>query len=659
MLYYGACYYPEHWTAEQAKKHIPLMKKAGFNVVRMGEFAWCKFEPDQGRYRFDWLDPVIGELNDAGIKTVLCTPTNIPPQWVFAKHGDILGRDAQGHVRHPGARCHCCKNAPTFRILADGIVRELARHYAGVEGVIGWQVDNEFGNHHTTRCYCDHCQKAFREWLQAKYETVEAVNEAWGTSFWGFAFRQWSEIPLPRAMPTGSNPGHWLDFARFSSDTQVEFLKMQHEVLKAACPDHFVTHNYMGCFPEVDYHKLSQFVDFPSWDNYPDPWGDGLWPSYAHEITRSFKGKFWVMEERSGPTGDADAGLLGEQPEPGELRRWAWQAVANGADGLVYFRWRACLTGAEQYWHGILDHDGVPRRRYAEVRTTGEEFSRVASEIEGTQVAPKVALIRSFDNLWSLERQPGASGFRLDQHAFALYRAVKRGGLGCDMVDVDADLERYSVVLAPCLTLVDEDLAARLDAFVKGGGTLVLTPRAGARTRTNAMTDATRPGLLAELAGVTVEEVRPYHHGQMSEISFARGPLIARTCEVGTWVEVLAPTTAEVLAEYRDEAFAAKPAITVNTRGNGAVYYLGVYLPDPLLHEFLAPLLPEFPVKDVPEGVEIAQRKGPDKRLVFVLNNTRQRQALTLPGTYRDLISGEKVGPKVKLSRNGVLILKV
>jgi beta-galactosidase len=315
-------------------------------------------------------------------------------------------------------------------------------------------------------------------------------------------------------------------------------------------------------------------------------------------------------------------------------------------------------VGAEQYWHGILDHDGVPRRRYGEVRKTAEEFAKVAAEIEGTRVEPRVALIRSFDNLWSLERQPGASGFSYDAHCFELYRAIKQNGHACDLVNVDADLSKYRLVVAPCLALVDEPLAARLHAFAEAGGALVLTPQSGTRTPTNAMSDKPRPGLLAGLAGVTVEEVRPYHHGQTSEIGFARGKLIAQTCAVGSWVEVLHCTTAELVAEYRDGAFAGKAAIACNTCGQGKVYYLGVYLPPNLLKEFLGELLPEFPIKDVPEGVEITQRRGSQKRLVFVINNANERHSVTLPGQFRDLLSGETVGPKVILARNGILILK-
>ena len=477
MVYFGACYYPEHWTERQARKHIPLMRKAGFNVVRMGEFAWAMFEPEPDRYEFGWLDETIAALYQAGIATVMCTPTCVPPQWVLQRHPDILQVNKEGRVRNPGSRCHACKNAPEYQLLSERITQELARHYAGVEGVVGWQTDNEFGCHGTTRCYCSHCEKAFRDWLLEKYHDIDVLNQAWGTAFWGFRFRQWNEVPLPKSMPAGTNPGHWLDFARFSSDTQVAFQKSQYEIIKAACPRHFVTHNFMGRFSQIDYNNVAKFTDFSAWDNYPDAQADFLETAYAHEITRSFRSRFWVMEQKSGPTGDSVAGLLGEQPDPGDIRRWTWQAIANGAEGISFFRWRACLTGAEQYWHGILDHDGVPRRRYAEVRKTGKEWRKASGELKGAAVRPPAAVIRSFPILWALERQPGASGFSYDGHCFDWYCAVRRCGHSCGVVGETADLSRYQVVIAPCLAIVDDQLVVKLNTFVDGGGTLVLTRR--------------------------------------------------------------------------------------------------------------------------------------------------------------------------------------
>ena len=658
MLYYGACYYPEHWTADQARDHIALMKKARLNLVRMAEFAWCRFEPAEGEFRFDWLDPVIEELHQAGVATLLCTPTCIPPMWAQTRHPEIFMQEADGRVKYPGARNHCCKNAPAYRRLCDRIVEEMARHYAGMPGVIGWQTDNELGNHGSTRCYCPHCEEAFRRWLRERYGDLETLNAAWGAAFWGLDFHDWAEVPLPRRMPTGSNPGHYLDFARFSSDTQLAFHQTQYETLKRLCPAHFVTHNGMGRFAHIDYYRLGALEDFPSWDNYPDRTDDLHEAAYAHEITRSLGGPFWVMEQKSGPTGNADSGLLGEQPEPGDIRRWAWQVIANGGDGLVYFRWRACLHGAEQYWHGILDHDGIPRRRLEEVAQTGEEFAKVAPLLEGTRVMPKVAIIRSYETLWSLERQPGARGFSYDEHCYELFRAVRRAGHHCDFVDPRADLTRYAVVLAPSLAIVDEIITASLEAFARRGGTLILFPQSGIRTPENAIRPMPRPGLLAPLAGLTIEEVRPYHRGQTHTVSFLSGPLTGRHWPIGTWAEILDPGAAEVIAEYTDGSLAHRPAITRHDLGQGQAFYIGVYLPAEGLEPFLAALLPDPFIHPFPKTIEVTQREGESGRFIFLINHGPARETLKLPAACLDLLTGRTLGPELALAPNEVRVLK-
>ncbi|MBI4556814.1 MAG: beta-galactosidase [Candidatus Hydrogenedentes bacterium] len=659
MLYYGVGYSPEYWTAEQAQDHPSLMRKAGLNVVRMGEFAWSRFEPESGRYRFDWLDSIIRDLYKKGLATVLNTPTCTPPPWAYAKHRGILRVDRQGHRGHVGTPGYCCKNAPEYQMLADQIVEKMARHFAEFEEVIGWQTDYEVEIPSATRCYCEHCETAFRQWLVTKYGSTDAVNEAWGGAFWSFEFRQWNEIPLPRGRSARCNPGHWLDFARFSSDTQIAFHKRQYELLKSLCPNQFVTHGLRSTLPKNDVYRLAAHLDVVSCDNHSDAQEDPLLASYRHEAARSLKGSFWIMEQACGPTDWARAGSLGESPEPGEMRRRVWQAIANGAEGVLYQRWRACLTGAEQYRQGILDHDGEPRRRYAEVRKTGEELLKVRAYLENARVDARIALILSYEILWSLEHRPGIPNWSYARHCFELYRAVKRRGHACDVVNPDVDLAKYKVVLAPCLTIVDDALVTRLGAFVKGGGTLLLTPRAGACTPANAMTHRTRPGLLTDLVGATVEDVRAYHRGQTQEITFARGGLIAQTCTVGQWIEMLKCTSAEAVAEYRTEPFAGKPAIVRREHGLGEVHYLGVYLPTESLEKFLSYLLPEYPVKSIPDGVEITQRKGDAGRIVFIINHRAERQTLELPGKMQDLLTEEIVGPQVKVASHGVLILRV
>ncbi|MBM3288958.1 MAG: hypothetical protein FJY92_02280 [Candidatus Hydrogenedentes bacterium] len=656
MLRFGACYHPEQWTDEQAKDHIKLMVKARMNVVRLAEACWCRFEPEQGRFRFDWLDPVIAALHKEGIATVLCTPTAIAPLWVFNRHPNVVRVDARGHKAPATAPHACCVNAPEFQMLTDAIVQSLARHYAKTDGVIAWQLDNALGGGGSARCYCEHCEKAFRQWLLAKYQSTEKVNEAWCAPSSGMDVRQWNEIALPRGERGRANAGQWLDFARFCSDAIAGYYRRQADTIKANCPNHEITFNAVPRAGHVRLHAIAGHASFAGRVNAPDR-SDAFIASYGHAIARSVKGRFWVMEQSCSARQER-AGVANESPDSAELRRWCWQAVANGAQGVCFYPFRSPVGGDDNLRLGVLEWDGAPRRRYKEILRTGEEFGKAAPELDGLAIEAKVALLRSFDSRWSSEAQPGLPGYHYDDHCFDLYRAVKRTGHACDMIDPESDWKKYSTILAPGLSVVNDALAARLEKFVKDGGTLVLTPQSGSRENTNAMTTIPRPGLFAALVGAAVEEIVVAPGDAPQTINFARGALIAQTCKVRSWFEVLEPMGAEPIAEFLDGRLKGKPAIVRRGVGNGQAIYAGVYLPREVLDPFIAEYLPEFPMKDIPDGVEVVQHKGDKGRVVFVLNHTGERQAVKLPGKFPDLITGETVGPTVTISANGILVLK-
>jgi len=656
MLRFGACYHPEQWSAAQAVDHVRLMVKARMNTVRIGESCWCRFEPEQGKYRFDWLDPVLDVLEKEGISTLLCTPTAVAPLWVHSRHPNVLRHDARGHRAAPGTIHACCINAPEFQMLSEALVQNLARHYAKRSGVVAWQIDNALGSGGSARCYCEHCEKAFRAWLLAKYQTTDAVNEAWVSAASGMEIRQWSEVTLPRGDRGKANPGHWQDYARFASDMLVGFHRRQAEAIRSASPESRITCSTVPRAGYLNLYQLAEHLDFVGRVSTPDR-TDPYLASYGSAVARSLKGSFWVTEQTCGAMQERP-GVVSESAEPAELRRWAWQAVANGATGVLFHPFRAALGGADNLRAGVLDWDGAPRRRYKEVARTGDEFGKVAAELEGTRIDSKVALLRSFDARWSAEAQPGAVGFHYDDHCFDLYRAVKRTGHTCAMIDGADEMRTYSAVLAPCLSIVDDATVARLEKYVRDGGTLILTAQSGTRELNNAMIGIPRPGQFAALIGATVEEVVVPPATVQQTINFARGALIAQTCGVRHWLEVLELMGAESLAEYLDGRLKGKPAIVRRSVGSGQVIYIGVYLPRTVLEAFIAEYLPDYPMKDIPEGVEVVQHKGEGHRIVFVLNHTAERKEVKLPGKFPDLITGETVGPSVTISANGILVLK-
>ncbi len=399
MFYFGVDYYPEHWPEERWPEDARLMAEADFNVVRLAEFAWSKMEPEDRRFDFEWLDRAISILASHNIQVVLGTPTASPPPWLMAKKIDLFRVREDGRRLTYGNRREYCPNHPLYHQYTRRIVKQMAEQYKDHPAVIGWQIDNEFGD----RCYCDLCTHDFRRWLRRRYGTLEKLNKKWGTVFWSHIYNDWSEIPAPRTTGHSPNPGLGLDFARFASDSYVAYQKMQVDILRQKCPNHFITHNFMGFkYNFINYFDLARELDFVSWDIYwRTQWNmeaatDPTSAAIGHDAMRGLKNQnFWVMEQQSGSGGWE---YVSVSPRPGELRLWAYQSIAHGADGIVFFRWRTNRYGTEQYWHGLLDHHGLAGRRYEEIKRMSGEVKKLSDRVYGSFVKPAMAMINCYDS---------------------------------------------------------------------------------------------------------------------------------------------------------------------------------------------------------------------------------------------------------------------
>jgi len=651
-MYFGVDYYPEHWKKENWEKDADLMKQANINVVRLAEFAWSKIESQEGQFDFSWLDEAIDMLSRKEIKVVLGTPTAAPPKWMMDKHPDIYNVDKYGNIRGFGSRRHYCYNSEIFKQFTRRIVTEMANHYKSNPNIIAWQIDNEFGG----LCYCDRCLKAFKRWLKERYVTIEKLNDEWGTVFWSHSYRKWDEIILPRytvtegVVPYVHNPGLLLDYYRFNSGSCKEYQKLQIDIIRKASPAKPITHNMMGLFNEIDYYKLGEGLDFVSWDNYPNSqWSKNHYdyPALCADIMRGIKRQnFWVMEQQSGPCG---WNFFRDTPKPGQLRLWTFQQIAHGADAIVYFRWRACLFGTEQYWYGILDHDGIPRRRYMEVKRTGQEFRLLSDVIVGSKVFTEVAIIRSFECGWSNMIHPGNEDFGYDEIIGQYHQALTENHISTDIVNSLDDLSSYKFVILPAHILMTEEIKKHLMDYVTAGGNLLITYRSGAREWNNQMTTKTLPGLLKELAGVEVEEFDSLNHGRTVKVMM-KNELIEGYASV--WCDILKTDGAEILATYAQDYFSGMPAITVNNLGNGKVYYVGSDLDQKFITVMISsfckeaganPLLP----KPVP-NVEVMKRIMGGKEYLFILNHGEEEVSISIDGF--ELISNAQL--------KGMLILK-
>lgn len=639
------------------------MRDCGFSLVRMGEFAWHLFEPEAGRFCFDWMDEAIARLAAAGIRTLLCTPTATPPRWLTAAHPEVLRVAADGQPLRHGSRQHASHFSSVFRAHSRRITAALAAHYAGNPHVAGWQTDNEF-HCHFAEDHHPEAQTAFRDFLRERYANdLQALNRAWGGDFWAQAYTDFDQIETPIAhRPTHLNPSQVLDYQRFLSWGVARFQREQVEILRAAQPAWWVTHN--GCFASIDYRgEFTRDLDFLSYDSYPffDPQPANRRFSHAFNLdwVRAYSGNFMIPEQQAGPGGQTD--YLHETPEPGEMRRMALTSIAHGADGLLFFRWRSCRFGAEEYWCGLIDHDNVPRGRLQEAARLGAELQRLGPALAGSTVRIDVAVAGGdFDSQAAHQAlHHGLPGPR--QAAETVHGALQARQAAVGIVHPSDSLQGIGVYWVPHLPLFLPAWVPGIAAWVQEGGTLIVGPRCATKDLNNHVIAGTPPGCLRTLTGTQVEAFTRLNRPELRPLELR---LHGETLSAVLWAEALIPDAdTEVLAVWETRAWQGKAAITRRAVGRGQVIHVGTWLTAELTRR-LADLLDRGgrmpPAYALPEGLEAVERLQPDgTRLRFVINHTDTAVNLPLSGPCTDVLSGETLADGSPLPPNGVRVLRL
>lgn len=519
----GVCYYPEHWPASWWAEDAARMRDLGITHVRIGEFAWSRIEPVSGYFDWGWLDRAMDVLAKAGLKIVLGTPTATPPKWLIDRHPDILPVDEKGQVRGFGSRRHYSFSAPVWTTESRRIVEAVARRYGTHPGLVGWQTDNEYGCHDTIVSWGPHDLAAFKQWLRRRYQTPEALNEAWGNVFWSMELGSFDETFLPNLSVTETNPAARLDFWRFSSDQVVAYNQMQVEILRAHSPDRFITHNFMGLFYDFDHWAVGDDLDFATWDSYPIGFTERFpfpeeekiryartahpdMAAFHHDLYRGVgRGRWWVMEQQPGPVNWAPWNPV---PRKGQIRLFTWEALAHGAEVVSYFRWRQAPFAQEQNHAGLHLPDRTLSPGGLEAAQVGRELKELGPLPESTQ-AP-VALVFDYEASWITRIQPQGQDFDYAEMTYRWYEAVRRLGLDVDIVRPGAPLDGYKLILAPTLPHVS---ASAFAVFHNAEGFILFGPRSGSRTRTFAIPENLGPGPLADLIPLKVVQVASLRPG--------------------------------------------------------------------------------------------------------------------------------------------------
>lgn len=644
---YGVPYYPEHWD-EQIRLNDPrLLVEAGFNVVRMAEFAWDLMEAEPGQYDFSLFDETIAAMAKVGIQTILCTPTAAPPRWLSLRHPEILRIDEDGKVQCHGSRQHASHFSATFREHSRAITAAMAKHFCSNSHVIGWQTDNEF-HCHFSQDHSPAAVAAFQEFLREKYgDNINALNAAWGARFWSQSYRTFAEIDTPKSYrPTHGNPSQILDYHRFLSHGATLFQRDQVEILRAANPNWWITHN--GCFASIDYRgEFTRDLDFLSYDSYPYFDYKTSTRRYSHafnlDYVRAYSGNFVIMEQQSGPGGQSH--YLHDTPEPGEMRRMAYTGMARGADGILFFRERSCRFGAEEYWCGIIDHDNVPRRRYYEAAQLGSEIKQLGSLLLNSHVLCDIGIAGAdFDSHYGhLPLSHGLPTPRNVAENLHTFFHKKKHHVG--IVHPEDDLGGLRLFILPHIAQFKPQWVEPLEKWVASGGTLIVGARTATKDSNNHVIAQTPPGCLRHLCGITVEEFGKQNDPQSRPLIIACGD--ARiTSEL--WYERLQPVDADthVIATWQTRHLKGEPAICIRPHGNGHALYVGSYFNEALLDALYLWLLQQQLLPQphgFPAALEVVRRQRDDgSKLTFFINHGDEAVALPINGT--EILTNTKSG---------------
>ncbi|WP_165984553.1 beta-galactosidase [Streptomyces sp. YIM 98790] len=661
-LAYGGDYNPEQWPEEVWHEDIALMREAGVNLVSLGIFSWAKLEPRPGEYDFGWLDRIIGMLHEAGIRVALATPTVVPPAWFYRAHPEALPVSREGVRWEFGSRGAICHSSPAYREAAVRITRALGERYGRHPAVALWHVHNEYGVP-VLECYCETSAEHFRSWLAERHGTLERLNDAWGTAFWGQVYGAWAEIRPPRATPTTCNPAQRLDFARFAGDAALENFRRERDLLHHLSPGVPVTTNFMVSPTQcdtIDYWKWAREVDIVTNDHYlvAEDERNHINLSMAADLTRSVGGgRPWLLLEHS--TSAVNWQPRGIAKLPGEMARNSLAHVARGSEGAMFFQWRASRKGAEKFHSAMVPHAGTDSRIWREVTALGRGLAALG-EIRSTRTVADLAMVWDWESWWAqkLEWRP-SDELDARERAESWYAALFDRHLTVDFAHPEADLSGYPLVVVPALYLTTAAAGRNLRGYAEQGGTLVVSCFSGIVDEHDAVHPGPHPGALREALGVTVEEFQPLRAGQTVTLDGGAGrPRLTGS----VWAETVVTRGAETVWSYADGPAAGGPAVTRHRLGRGTAWYVSARLDVPALDAVLAAAgadagLP--PRGELPRDVEVVLRAGEHGRYLFVLNHTGTEAEVGLPAPGTELLTGHRTAGRLAVPGSAVRVVRL
>lgn len=667
-ILYGGDYNPEQWTEDICETDMELFRQVGVDIVTLNVFNWAMIQKDEKSYDFSELDRNVERVSSHGINICMGTSTAAHPAWMAKKYPDILRTEFNGMKRKFGGRHNSCPNSPAYRKYSVQLAEKLAEHYKDRNNIVAWHVSNEYGG----ACYCENCEKAFRVWLKRKYESIEELNHAWNTSFWGHTFYDWDEIVVPNLLSEHFEEnrsmfqGITLDYMRFNSDSMLANFEDEYRAIKKYIPNARITTNFMGTYKPLDYKRWAGHLDMISWDNYPEKNAEPAKVALNHELMRGLKeGQPFMLMEQTPSVSNwlADNGLK----RPGVMRLQSYQAVAHGADTVMFFQMRRSPGACEKFHGALIDHAGRNDTRvFRECAHLGGELKKLGGEILGTVTNAKAALVFDWPTWWAIECSAGpTTRLKYPDEILNYYRAFFELSIPVDFIGQEDDYSKYQVIVAPLFYMVKPGVEEKLKYYVERGGTLLLTYLSGYVDENDYITTGGYPGKLRELSGIWVEEIDALSEDEENSFVYK-----GREYPALLLCDIIHSEGAEILGKYQTDFYRSTPVLTKNLYGSGKVYYVGTRSDETFYRNLMEDICLESRIPaamfgkvkgEYPRtGLEITERENDENKYVFILNHEKEKKMCILPFDAIELLSQIKytAGTILYVNPTDVMILK-
>lgn len=664
-LLHGGDYNPEQWLnrPDILEKDIEMLKEAGCNVVSLGIFSWSTLEPEEGFYQTEWLENIVNNLYENGIYTILATPTGARPKWMADKYPEVLRVDENRRRMLFGFRHNHCYTSPVYREKTAKINGLLSQRLGKHPGVILWHVSNEYGG----ECHCPLCQKAFRNWLREKYGTIENLNDKWCTTFWSHTYQSFDQIESPSSIGETQLHALNLDWKRFVTHQTADFLHHEIQAIREGGSTLPTTANLMYYYDGLDYFRLAKEIDVVSWDTYPTWHKEAVMETaydngMCHDLMRSLKNKpFFQMESCPGSTNWQGVSKL---KKPGVLFSQSMQAIAHGGEGALYFQIRQSRGASEKFHGAVIDHyGGKDTRVFKEVAKTGQALAQI-SELAGSRVVSKVAILFDWSSRWAMEDSQGPrnKGLHYMEVLRKVYRGFRKKGLNVDLIDMECNLSGYEILAIPMGYMFKEGFAEKVRAFVEKGGTLITTYWSGIADDTDRCYLGGTPYGLMDVLGIRSEEIDGLYDWEENQMVPVKDNELglSKTYTCKYLCDLVKVQTARTLMTYGSDFYKGYPCLTVNKYGEGKAWYVACDGEKEFYEDFIGRALDDSHIAgavkaEIPEGLEITTRETDSIRYYIYQNFGESPVTPPLPDGEIQCIFGSASEP---LPSCGFLLLK-